>query len=556
MDMFLDFLMNVLSLLFAFIAIGFCIFSHELGHFLAGKWRGLHIDAFSLGFRAVWKKKINGVEYRLGWLPFGGYVELPQVDATDAVPKAADGTELPRAKPLDRMITAVAGPLFNILSGLLVACIVWIVGMPQDSPKMREITVLTIDQSGPEYAAGLRANDVIVKLNGEPFFATWTQFVSKILFTIGEVKLEVLRDGKPVTVSYIPKENPKAPGRLRDEKIAYPYFTPLVPLEVFPKKDSIAYKAGIRGGDYLVAINGQPLLDYSEFQAGLDQAGSNPVELTIRNAKGEMRKVTVTPEPVPNLPPEFNRYLTGVLLGTKQGTPGIFLLDVLPNSTALAAGLKTGDRLAFINGKKIDAPQVFTGELKVLKTEPFDLEIERDGKMMKFRLAAKLVIPQTIGMDITLRDHPTPFQQFAATVDMSYKSLRGILIWAGNRLGMTEQTSSLKPTHMSGPLGMGMVLFDSVRQASLISGIYFVVVISFALAIFNLFPLPVLDGGHVMFALIEMIIRRPVPTIIIKSLSAVFVVLLIGLMVFVTFSDGRRLLRRFGVGTTQVEAKK
>ena len=556
MEMFLDFLMNVLSLLFAFIAIGFCIFSHELGHFLAGKWRGLHIDAFSLGFKAFWKKKINGVEYRLGWLPFGGYVELPQVDATDAVPKAADGTELPRAKPLDRLITAAAGPLFNIISGLLIGCIVWIVGMPQDSPKMREITVLTIDQTGPEYAAGLRENDVIVKLNGEPFFATWTQFVSKILFSIGEVKLEVMRDGKPVTIVYTPKENPNAPGRLRDEKIAYPFFTPLVPLEVFPKKDSIAYKAGIRSGDYLVAINGQPLLDYSEFQSGLDQAGSNPVELTIRDTKGNIRKVTVTPEPIPDLPPHFTRYLTGIMLGTKMNTPGIYVLDVVPNSTAKAAGLKSGDRLVSVNGKKIDAPQVFVGELQTLKTEPFDLVVERDGKMQNFRFAAKLVVPQTIGMDITLRDHPTPFQQLAATVDMSYKSLRGIVIWAGNQLGLTEQTSSLKPTHMSGPLGMGMVLFDSVRQASLISGIYFMVVISFALAIFNLFPLPVLDGGHVMFSLIEMIIRRPVPTIIIKSLSTVFIVLLIALMVFVTFSDGRRLLRRFGVGQTQTEAQK
>ena len=554
--MFLDFLLNAASLLFAFIAIGFCIFSHELGHFLAGKWRGLHIDAFSLGFRAIWKKKINGVEYRIGWLPFGGYVELPQVDATDEVPKAADGTELPRAKPLDRLITAAAGPLFNIISGLLVGCIVWIVGMPQDSPKMREITVMTIDQNGPEYAAGLRENDVIVKLNGEPFFATWTQFVSKILFAIGEVELEVLRDGKVHKIVYTPRENPNAPGSLGEEKIAYPYFMPLVPLEVFPQKDSIAYKAGIRGGDYLVALNGQHLMDYAEFQAGLDQAGSNPVELTIRNVQGELRKITVTPEPIPGLPEHFSRYLTGIMLGTRQGVPGIYAVEVLPNSSAQAAGLKPGDRLAFINGKKIDAPQVFIEELQTLKTEPFDLEVERDGKMVKFHFAAKLVVPQTIGMDITLRDHPTPFQQFAATVDMSYKSLRGIVIWIGNKFGMTEQTSSLKPSHMSGPLGMGMVLFDSVRQASLISGIYFVVVISFALAIFNLFPLPVLDGGHVMFALIEMIIRRPVPTVIIKSLSTVFIVLLIGLMVFVTFSDGRRLLRRFGIGDHKTEVVK
>ena len=100
---------------------------------------------------------------------------------------------------------------------------------------------------------------------------------------------------------------------------------------------------------------------------------------------------------------------------------------------------------------------------------------------------------------------------------------------------------------MSGPLGMGMVLFTSVRHSSFVSAVYFMVIISFALAIFNLFPLPVLDGGHITFGLIEIIFRRPLPTVVIKGLSTVFVVLLIGLMVYVTFSDGRRLLRNTGL---------
>jgi len=98
--------------LFVVFFFGMCVFSHELGHFLAGRWRKLHIDAFSIGFRKVWGKKINGVEYRIGCIPLGGYVELPQIDATGEVPHAADGTELKRAKPLDRIITAFAGPLF------------------------------------------------------------------------------------------------------------------------------------------------------------------------------------------------------------------------------------------------------------------------------------------------------------------------------------------------------------------------------------------------------------------------------------------------------------
>ena len=537
----MDILLSIGALVFVFVAIGFCIFSHELGHFLAAKWRGMHIDAFSLGFRPFWRKKINGVEYRLGWLPFGGYVELPQVDATDAIPKAADGTELPRARAIDRIITAVAGPLFNILSGLLIACFVWWIGMPQDSPKMREITVLSVDPAGPEYAAGLRPEDKIIKINGEPFFSTWAQFVSKILFSIGKVELEVIRDGKPVTISYTPVDNPNAPGRLRSEKIAWPFFRPLIPLELVPEKDSPAEKAGIRPGDYVVAIDGMPIIDFDEFLFAINLAGDHPIKMTLRRG-GENVDVTVRPEPVtPSPGPEFSRYMTGIFMQPGDEKGGVVIAGVMPYSAALAAGLKAGDRLLAVDGRKIASPAEFSETISWLKGTPFQLTWERDGREQTATLAARLITPHTIGVTISLLDHPTPIQQFVSTLDMSYKSLRGILVRLGNRLGLTEQTSTLKPSHMSGPLGMGLVLFNSVKSASLISGIYFVVVISFALAIFNLFPLPVLDGGHILFGFVEIIFRRPLPVVVVKVLSTIFVTLLISLMLYVTFFDGKRI---------------
>ena len=179
MEIFLEYLSIAGSILFVFIALGFCIFSHELGHFLAGRMMGLHVDAFSIGFRPVWRKKYKGVEYRIGWIPLGGYVELPQVDASDGIPKSADGTPLPPASAKARIITAVAGPVFNIISGLLIGCIVWVIGVPQGTPKMREIEVLSVPEKCPEYLAGLRKGDVIVKLNGEEFHDTWEKFVEK-----------------------------------------------------------------------------------------------------------------------------------------------------------------------------------------------------------------------------------------------------------------------------------------------------------------------------------------------------------------------------------------
>jgi len=550
----MNWIWDILSLIFVFVAIGFCIFSHELGHFLAAKWRGLHIDAFSLGFKPFWRKKINGVEYRLGWLPFGGYVELPQVDATDAVPKAADGTELPRAKPIDRIITAIAGPLFNIISGLLLGCIIWWVGLPQDTPKMRELTVLTVDQKGPEWKAGLRPGDKIVKINGEPFFGTWRELIlNKILLTVGEVEFDVHRDGKTVKLSYIPAENPNAPSQLKAEKIAWPFFTVLIPVELNPKPGSPAAKAGIKKGDLLLTLDGESISDFGDFQSMVDIFGSEGknARLKVRRGKEEL-EFSVKPEPQTDLGDEYNFYRIGANLQDVPGTPGAVIGAVISGAPAEKAGLAAGDRILKLDGKPIPTSADFINQLQLSKSNTVKLEIMRNGKPETLEVTPQLITPHTIGAVMELLDHPTPFQQFANTFEMSRKSLVGILVGVGNKLGLTDQTSSLKPSHMSGPLGMGMIIFTSTRQAllrhtSFTTVLHFIVIISFALAIFNLFPLPVLDGGHTLFGLIEIIFRRPLPTFVIKWLSTVFVVLLIGLMIFVTLSDGNRLARSSGL---------
>lgn len=544
MEKLLEYLSIAGSLLFVFFAIGLCIFFHELGHFLAAKWRGLHIDAFALGFKPFWRKKYNGVEYRLGWLPFGGYCEIPQVDATGDKPKAADGTELERAKPLDRAITAVAGPLFNVLFGLLLGCAVWFFGMPQDSPKMRELKVMSVDEKGPEYAAGLRKNDVIVKLNGKRFFDTWAHFVSKILFTIGEVELEVLRDGKTHTVRYVPRPNPNAPEKMRAEGIAWPYFKVLIPLELVPKKGSVAEKSGIRKGDILLAVDGTEISDFHEYQSMIDLSRGRELVLDILR-DGKKVQTKVTPVPIAGLDEEFTRYLVGVGIVPAKDGKGIRAASVSKTLPAERAGLAVDDVLLAINGKEMNSPVDFIRAVHELKTKPFTLTYMRKNVKKEVTLAAEKVVPHTIGVSILLRDHPTPWQLFMSTIDMSWKSLRGIVVGLANKLGLTEKQSSIKPSHMSGPLGIGMVLFNSVHKSSLISGIYFTVVISFALAIFNLLPFPVLDGGHIVFGLIEMALGRPLPNSLIKILSNIFVALLIGLMIFVTFSDSRRLYREF-----------
>jgi regulator of sigma E protease len=542
MNLFSEILFICGGILFAFVAIGFCIFSHELGHFIAARLCGLHVNAFALGFRPFWRKKYKGVEYRLGYLPFGGYCDIPQVEPD---PKAEDGTPLEPAKPYARVITAFAGPFFNIISGLIIACFVWWFGVPQDSPKMRSFVVLDVEANSPEYQAGLRPADRIVKLNGKTFFCTWSEFVKELMFTLDDVVLDVERDGKTVSVAYKPQINPNAPEKLKIEGVPWPFFKVLIPIELTPEPGSVAEKAGIQSGDILTAIDGQPIIDYHDFQRALNLAGANQVELALLR-KGKPVSITLVPEPVPGVSgAEFELFLCGVIITPDSNGSGVVVRNLQNNFPAHLAGIKIGDKLLAINDEECKNPDEFIARVAELRDQEFKITAQRGDEKIDFTLKARKITPHHIGVSLELRDYPNPLQQFFNTLSVSWKSLRNIAVAVGNKLHLTETQSTLSPRHMSGPLGMGMVLFSMVRYSSLMSGIYFTVMISFALAIFNLMPLPVLDGGHIFFGIIEMIIRKPLSQSFVTILCNIFVVLLIALMIYVTFFDIRRIYYSF-----------
>src|SRR5271170_618658 len=101
---FLHYILIALEVLLIFNLI---IGVHELGHFLAAKWRGLKIDRFAIWFgKPIWKTKVNGVEYALGWIPAGGYVALPQMATMEAIEGKGDtaAEALPNVSALDKII--------------------------------------------------------------------------------------------------------------------------------------------------------------------------------------------------------------------------------------------------------------------------------------------------------------------------------------------------------------------------------------------------------------------------------------------------------------------
>src|SRR4249920_2177381 len=118
----------VFILLEVIVLFNLLIIVHELGHFLAAKWRGLVVEKFAIWFgKPLWSKTINGVEYRLGCIPAGGFVAIPQLAPMDAVEGKTDSSieELPPAKPWDKIIVAIAGPIFSLGLAFTFALIIW-----------------------------------------------------------------------------------------------------------------------------------------------------------------------------------------------------------------------------------------------------------------------------------------------------------------------------------------------------------------------------------------------------------------------------------------------
>src|SRR6201981_975027 len=120
--MFLHVARVIFILLEVLVLFNLLIVLHEIGHFLAARWRGFYIEKFGIWFgKPIWKKKINGVQYSLGSLPFGGFVALPQLAPMDIIEGKADvdREQLPSVSALDKIIVAVAGAFFCFFFAVL-----------------------------------------------------------------------------------------------------------------------------------------------------------------------------------------------------------------------------------------------------------------------------------------------------------------------------------------------------------------------------------------------------------------------------------------------------
>src|SRR5256712_4236573 len=161
MTMLLHIIRVIFILLEVLLLFNLLIVVHELGHFLAARWRGLYIERFGVWFgKPLWKKTINGVQYSLGSLPFGGFVALPQLAPMDIIEGKADvdRAKLAPISALDKIIVAFAGPLFSFGLAVLFAIIIFAIGRPV-SESEATTTIGYVMPDLPAARDGLKAGD-------------------------------------------------------------------------------------------------------------------------------------------------------------------------------------------------------------------------------------------------------------------------------------------------------------------------------------------------------------------------------------------------------------
>ena len=531
----MDTLILIAAVVLMVIFFGLCIIVHEFGHFIVAKFCGLHIEAFSVGFKKIWGKRINGVEYRIGCIPCGGYVDLPQIDSASDEITDSQGNPLPRATPWKRIATAFAGPFFNIIFGLLLGIVVWLVGVPQaDADQYSEFTVRYLPKDCPEYRAGLREGDRIVKLNGREFNLSWNDFMQKIMLNednVKQVSLEIVRDGKTSEIVYTPELND-----VSGEKVMMPFFLPETRVYVYPLPGSAAKKAGLQPDDIVTAVDGEPVYGSDDLANRIWFSGGKTLTLTVKRG-GEQITLPLTPTKVP-IVGEPRSQIGVSFSAEKKGCCKV--VETIPGMPA-ADVLHPGDIVIAFNGDREITPATFPKLVNDNGEKEIALTVKRGDEQLEVKITPRLVIPYEAGVSFYRIEHPTPFAQLVKVLKMTERTLLSLGHSIQTKVGGNSGYATIGMQNLSGPLGIGRYMI-MMFQGSFMRGLYLVVVISFSLGLFNLLPIPVLDGGHIMIALIEIVIRRPVPTKLVQPVTYFFMFVLIGFMVVVSIFDVKKML--------------
>ncbi len=434
------FAMTILAFI---VALSVIVAVHEYGHYIVGRWSGIHADVFSIGFGPVLFSRVDkrGTRWQIAALPFGGFVKFAG-DAnaasgkdTEAMEEAAHDPEALRrtmhGAPLwARAATVAAGPVFNFIMSIAVfAGMIFLQGQAKDPLTVGDI--LTLPEANFELAPG----DEIIGIEGlvAPSLDdgdAWTEFRE----AVPEKPLldwQVRRDGEAITVTG-------------------PHLMPPYVQQVAPR--SAADDIDLKPGDVITAINGEDIFAFEQLRRAVEGSEGRVLLLNIWR-DGENLEFALAPKRVDEPQDE--------------------------------GGFKTEWRIGIVGGMAFDPATQATG----------------------------------LGQSV--------WGGVVQTGDVIANSLSGLYHMI---------TGAISTCNMSGVIGIAETSGSMASQGA-DNFIWFIAVLSVAVGLLNLFPIPALDGGHLVFYAYEAMTGKPPSDRALQVMMATGITLILTLMIFAIGND-------------------
>ena len=418
------------------VALSIIVAIHEYGHYIVGRWCGIHTEVFSLGMGPVLFSRVDkrGTKWQVAALPFGGYCKFLGDANAASVGDSGDVAAVDRRRTMlgaplwARSLTVLAGPVFNfVLSAFIFTAVIMSQGEAADPVRVADLQGLP-----DSYAQQLQPGDELLSINGVP--VPGIEGLSAMLDGLPEQQVLdylVLRDGS-------------------ERAVTGPFPSPPAVQGLTP--GSASYDAGFLVGDVITAIDGAPIFAFDHLITAVNDAEGGELVMDVWRG-GETLQITLSPrrQDIPNRDGGFEtRWLIGI-------SGGLFF------------GLAT------------ETPSL--GD------------------------AASLGVAQ-VGNIMTT-------------------SLSGLYHMV---------TGAISSCNLSGPVGIAQASGAMASQGGT-SFIWFVAVISTAVGLLNLFPVPILDGGHLVFHAYEAVTRRPPSEGALRVLMAGGLAIILTLMIFAVAND-------------------
>jgi regulator of sigma E protease len=452
--------MTILTYVFAFlVAIGVLVAVHEFGHFWMARRLGIQVVRFSIGFgRPLWRRKAaDGTEYAISAIPLGGYVKLLDEREGPVAPQHL-AQAFNRQPVWRRLLVLVAGPSANFLFAIAAYWLLFVVGVPALKPVLGEVTAGSIAAQ-----SGLVPGDEIVTVGGRATPTRETAVLAILDSLMQQRPIEIgfkRNDGAAREATFsIPENSTRGltePGALLPG-LGFDFWYPTVPAVVGTiLADSPAERAGLRPGDRIVAVDGEPVADFPGLVQRVQPNPGRTLEFTVERA---------------------------------------------------------GDRIAL----------------------PIEVQSQRDGDRMVGRIGVQPTPGAAVPEQMRAMERYGPFESLARatakTWDMSALTLR--MLW-------NVVTGDVSVKNLSGPINIAEYAGFSLRQGAL-AFLSFLAIVSVSLFVLNLLPIPVLDGGQIVFQLAELAKGSPLSERAQAVGQQIGLALLLVLMSFAFYNDLSRL---------------